>query len=77
MSDYPVYEKTPLSRLSRVRFQWEKGSLNDNGIQILKRHNVKFCYVHFSLHALVMGRWCPIDYQKLKGNTWEMIIIHP
>lgn len=81
MTDYPIYKKCPLSRASRFRFMWKDGntSLNDNGIEIIKKHNLRYCYVLFHLHVLVTGRWCPVEYKKVpdKETMWEMIIWHP
>ena len=76
MNDYPIYKKCALSRSSRFWFHWESGSLNDNGIEILKRHEMKFCYICFSLHVLIRNRWCPVEYKKISGDHWEMIIWH-
>lgn len=80
MNDYPVYKKCPLSRASRRRFHWSDGetSLNDNGIRIIKSHNLPYCYILQKLHVLINNRWCPVEYQKVPGknDAWEMLIYH-
>lgn len=80
MNDYPVYRKCPLSRVSRRRFHWGDGntSLNDNGIRIIKAHNLPYCYILQQLHVLINSHWCPVDYRKVPGekDVWEMLIYH-
>ena len=80
MNNYPIYKKCSLSRASRFRFRWLDGntSLNDNGIKIINtfKNNHPYCYILQKLYVLVSGRWCPVEYSHIKGDTWEMIIWH-
>lgn len=72
-----IYEKNPISRVSRFRFIWESGSLNSNGIDILKKHDVQFCYYLQKLYAEKNGKLLPIEYENVRVDLWEMKIYHP
>lgn len=72
-----VYEKKPLSRVSRFRFHWTSGSLNDNGTAILKKHCENFCYYNMKLYVIKNEKLFPIEYERVRGDLWEMKIFHP
>ena len=72
-----VYEKSPMMRASRFRFMWLSGSMNDNGIKILKKHGIEYGYYMQKLYAIRDGNYYPIDYKQIRDNLFEMIIFHP
>lgn len=72
-----IYEKSPMLRVSRFRFRWLDGSLNDNGIRILKLHRIEFGYHLMKLYAIRNGNYYPIEYEQVKNNLFEMKIYHP
>lgn len=62
-------------------FIWERGSLNDNGIALLKACMIPFQYYLFELYARdVSGVWCKVEYEKLppapgrNPDTWRLIL---
>lgn len=72
-----IYEKTPLMRTSRFSFIWSSGSLNDNGIKILKSIDIGYGYHNQKLYAIRNGNYYPIDYKQVHNDLFEMIIFHP
>ena len=60
--------------MKKFTFEWLKGSLNDNGIKILKDNNILFGYdAYFRLMAQIGGKWYFVQYVKEYGNTYNMI----
>ena len=55
-------------------FVWEEGSLNDNGIKLLKEAGIRFCYILQKLHAEKDGRWAPVEYRKENDYVWSMTV---
>ena len=53
-------------------FVWESGSLNDNGIRLLKEAGIRFCYIMQKLHAEKLGKWCPVTYKQENDYVWTM-----
>jgi len=64
-------------------FVWEKGSLNSNGIRLLRERLIPYQYYRFDLYARAFcGTWCKVEYKKLppapgrNPDTWIMILNH-
>lgn len=57
-----------MSNIISIPFVWERGSLNDNGIELLKEHGLEFCYRMMKLCVRLNDRWCPVEYKKRDYN---------
>ena len=57
-----------MSNIISIPFKWERGSLNDNGIELLKKHGLEFGYQMMKLCVRLNGRWCPVEYKKRDYN---------
>lgn len=60
--------------MRKYTFEWLKGSLDDNGIKILKEHNILFAYDTYNrLKAKIGGKWYFVQYVKVYGDTYDIV----
>lgn len=64
-----------------IPFRWTSGSLNDNGIRLLKSRNIRTCYNYESLYAKFSGHWFPVQYKRNPdgpdAESWLLSIVDP
>lgn len=71
-----------MEKFLSIPFEWKAGSLNDNGIKLLKDRKIRWCYSkYFELYAKQAGRWLQVTYKKLtkepNDDRWILQLVEP
>lgn len=71
-----------MSKFLSIPFRWLSGSLNDNGIRLLREKGIRYCYNStFNLYAKLGDHWYPVEYHRETNvpgcNDWILDIVPP
>ena len=73
-----------INMISRIRkerkmliFEWKNGSLNDNGLRLLRENGIDYYYQWFHPYADFdrtgnLSQYSPVEYRHIEGDIWEI-----